>query len=259
MQQPLVLHSQETLHQAGIEVASGVLLQPLQDIAERPGRPVGTVVAQGIEGVHQPDDAGRHRDRLTRFAGRIPAPIPVLMVKPGDFFCDAHDRRAPPREDLRPDGRVPLHDGKLLRGKPPGLEQDRIGDSNLAEIVERSSPLHQLHHHRTETQRVRQQRGHPADPLDVLAGIVIPELGGAGQPIEDLEPGLVQVAGPLPDPGLEDPIVILQMEVQEAGNQEVVDPEQDSNGLVTKSLAPSDRASCLIWADPSPVSMRMGK
>ena len=68
----------------------------------------------------------------------------------------------------------------------PGFKQDVVGDRHLAHVVEGgrvTDPLAELAVH---ADRFGQQDGEAADPLDVLAGVLVPELDRHRQPPDGL-------------------------------------------------------------------------
>ena len=90
-----------------------------------------------------------------------------------------------------------LHDDALLRGQPAGLEQDGVGDADLAHVVQGGGPLDQVHRLCVQPGRAAEAGRQPGHPLRVLAGVVVAELGRPGQPLQHLGMCLLQRPGPL--------------------------------------------------------------
>ena len=71
-----------------------------------------------------------------------------------------------------------------------------------------------------------EQRRHLADALGVLAGIVVAELGGPRQPLDDLDLRRLELARALAHLGLEDLVLALDLQVEEPRLEQRADPEQ---------------------------------
>ena len=55
------------------------------------------------------------------------------------------ERRAAPAKDPGSNRGVGLHDLEFIRGEPTRLEQDMVGDADLAHVVQRRCAPDQLH------------------------------------------------------------------------------------------------------------------
>ena len=66
---------------------------------------------------------------------------------------------------------------------------------------------------------LRQQRRHLADAVRVLAGVVVAELGGDRQPLDDLDLRFDQLARPLAHLGFEQLVLALDLDVEEAASR----------------------------------------
>ena len=71
---------------------------------------------------------------------RVAAAVPALVVRAGDPLGHLEHLGAAVLEHARAEHRVGLDDLELLRLEPPGLEQDRVRDGDLAEVVQRRAP-----------------------------------------------------------------------------------------------------------------------
>jgi hypothetical protein len=112
-----------------------------------------------------------------------------------------------------------------------------VRNADLADVVQRGRPANDFHLARRDPQALGQQRRRPADPLGVLPGFVVPELGGAGEPFQDLDPRPVQLDRParqldgaLAHPLLQPLVLILQRQMEEPGLEQVADPEAHLDG-----------------------------
>ena len=71
-----------------------------------------------------------------------------------------------------------------------------------------------------------QERRHLPDAVGVLAGVVVAELGGDRQPLDDLDLRLDQLARPLAHLGLEQLVLALDLDVEEARLEQRLDAQQ---------------------------------
>src|SRR6266511_599611 len=87
-----------------------------------------------IEGVDEPDDAGAERNPLATQAIGVTRPIPALMMVPDDWQQRSRqsERPADPLTDLG----MTAEDRPLLRRQRARLEKDRLGNPDLADIVQ---------------------------------------------------------------------------------------------------------------------------
>jgi len=87
---------------------------------------------------------------------------------------------------------VGLHDRALLRREGSRLEQDRVRDRHLADVVQRRGVADPLAELRIHPDLFGEQSRKAPDPLDVGTGVLVPELHRHGQPphglgLRDLE------------------------------------------------------------------------
>jgi hypothetical protein len=66
----------------------------------------------------------------------------------------------------------------------------------------------------------------------VLTGVVVAELRGAGEPLDDLDLRGLELAGPLPDLGFQDLVLALDLEIEEPRFEQRADAEQHFIGVV---------------------------
>src|SRR5438105_10424824 len=97
-------------------------------------RAVGAVVDEGVESVADGDDAGQLRDGGARESVRISSAVIALVVVADDR------QKAGPRaqrgDDVLADDRVQVHRDLLVGVQRPWLEEDRVGDADLADVVD---------------------------------------------------------------------------------------------------------------------------
>ena len=79
-----------------------------------------------------------------------------------------------------------LDDLELLVGQLAGLEQDRVRDRDLADVVQRRGPVDQRHLAVGQVQAAGQARGERADALGVLVRVVVAVTGGLQDSLQEL-------------------------------------------------------------------------
>ena len=94
---------------------------------------------------------------------------------------------------------VPLHQFEFFVGEPSRLQQNRVGDADLADVVQLSGVFQQVGGVADDAELLADQAGVTADAHDVKARIVVAILGRAGQHQADLAVGLLQLPRPLAD------------------------------------------------------------
>jgi hypothetical protein len=123
------------------------------------------------------------------------------------------------------------YDLPLFARERPRLPQDDIGNPDLAHIVQRSRAPQQEHLFVGQAEGAAQHRGHLADALGVAASLVIPEFGGAGEPLQGVEIGALELHRPLPDPLFEHLILLHDLAMEVPGLEQVADPEEHLSHL----------------------------
>ena len=119
--------------QAGVELRPAVAPQLVHRLADRPGRAVDAAPHDRVVRVRDRDDPGAQRDLLPRDPVRVATTIPPLVV-----VADGRPRRCEvpePGDDAGALHGVGTHHLPLVRGEGAGLEQDRVGHADLADIV----------------------------------------------------------------------------------------------------------------------------
>jgi hypothetical protein len=137
-----------------------------------------------------------------------------------------------PRASRRaPSADVRLHRGELDRRERSWLQQDRVWDADLADVVEWCGAAQQLHRLGIAVQLLGQQAGQQPHALGVPPGRVVAELRCPRQAVEDVAAGRLQLLRSLADQRLEAVVVVAQLPVQPARSQQVLDPQPDLVGL----------------------------
>ena len=165
------------------------LAHDLERVLKRQSRPVGTVAGQRVEDVGDRDDApGQFGDPLGGQTGGVAASVEALMVGEGDFRGEVQQRRARVGEDVVADLSVALHHFALPLAQLARLQQDRVGDRHLADVVHGSGEVDRPHRLLVEAVGAGQQRRVPPDAADVSAGLEIALTDRLGQPPQHLRP-----------------------------------------------------------------------
>ena len=81
---------------------------------------------------------------------------------------------------------VGLDDRALLGRQRAGLQQDRVGDRHLADVVQRRGVAQPLAEVRVHADVFGQQDGEASDALDVRAGVLVAELDRHRQALDRL-------------------------------------------------------------------------
>ena len=162
---------------------------------------------QGVEDVGQGHQPCRHRNGVPSQSGRVAAAVPLLMMVQGDLAGDRHEGEGALRlftefgvgagqrlfhrlvDGVGSDHGVLFHDLEFRGCEAARLEQRRIGDSDLADVVQRCG----LHDHAqagtgqgfAEAGVLGQILGENLDIVlgaqDMLAGLVVAGLPQAGK------------------------------------------------------------------------------
>ena len=146
--------------------------------ADAPGRLVRPRMGERVEDVGDRHDAPDDRDRVAGQAGGVAAAVPLLVVGQRDLLGHLEQRERAAGEHLRADRGVGLHLVELLDGQLAPLAQDRVGDRDLADVVQRRGEADQLDLGGGQPQVLGDGDRQVADAARVLAGVVVAELGG---------------------------------------------------------------------------------
>ena len=161
----MLQHAQADLDHARVELRSGRFLEPPQRLfgIERP--PVGSIGRHGVERVAGEDDSRLERDLLAGLAVGIAVAVPALMARahdPADVL-QLVDRG----DDLRAELGMRLDQVALLLGQRPGLEENRVRNPDLADVVEESTELEPLQRVPVEAELLPDAERRVGDPAGV--------------------------------------------------------------------------------------------
>ena len=78
-----------------------------------------------------------------------------------------------------------------------GLQEDRVGDADLAHVVQQAGVAQRLGLGRRHAQLEADALAHAADALQVHARLLVARLGRVGQAMDDLQLRLAQLGGAL--------------------------------------------------------------
>jgi hypothetical protein len=148
------------------------------------------------------------------------------VVRQGDLLGHPQQWHAAAGQDLRAHDRMRLDDVELARRERRRLQEDRVGDADLADVVEGRGALDRPRVRLGQAERAREEAGEPADATGVLAGVVVAVLGGTREALDDLEVRAVEGPRPLEDGLLELLLLALELRVQLPCDEQVADPEQ---------------------------------
>src|ERR1039458_1983734 len=155
-QKRLVVELCEHLDDIRVELPTGMVEDLSDRLLYRPRRLVRAGVRESIEHVRRGHDPSRERDLLASKAAGVASAVPALVVGQRDALGHDKQRATAAGQDLGADRRVRLHLLELPVTELARLEQDRVGNSDLADVVQR--------------------RGAP-DQLNLLVGQPEPEIG----------------------------------------------------------------------------------
>ena len=182
-------------------------------------------------------------------------------MRPCDFAGKAQHGDMRIGQDLRADQGVGLDVFELVRGQLVRFVQDRVGDAELAEVMERGSLADELDPVHRPAEGPGDCRRRLAHAPDVLTGVVVAVLGSNRQAPEHLQPGGFQLRRALTDALFEDVVVAGQCRVEERVRSRFAIrswTSPTSKGLLRKSWAPAARALRRTSSLMSAVSTRIG-
>ena len=127
----------------------------------------------------------------------ISTAVPSLVVRESDLPGQPAQFRIAPREQLRTQDRVLLHRLELHCIQTPRLEQDAVGNPDLAHIMQRRRLADQRDKIRSESESRGEPRRGPAHTHGVLRGLDVAVLDRQRQPVQRLR---LQHPPHVPDP-----------------------------------------------------------
>jgi hypothetical protein len=245
----------EDARQLGVELPAGRRPELVERPLEGSCGSVGAVVGDGIEGVDEPDDPGADRDVLAAQVARVAGPIPMLVVVADDRpeGGEGAERGADALSDL---GMAP-DEFPLVVIERTALRQDRIGDADLADVMEQGAIGDGIELGGREAEADPEPPGEEREPLAVMLGLGVLGLDGVRQRRDHRMSGLHANEGTTeaqgaPDPGdelglregLRDEVVGPGIQAgHDVGRQRAARQEEDREGDVASVHA---QAACQL-------------
>ena len=140
---------------------------------------VGPLRRQSIVDVGDLEDSGEQRNVLAFEPVRISGAIPAFVMVPddGEYRGQQRDGAA----DFLALHRVGAHHVPFAFGERPGLEQDRVRDRNLPDIMQIPGPLERFEILRAEAEPPAEPDAEVCEPGAVARGDGVPAFGGKRQ------------------------------------------------------------------------------
>ena len=125
------------------------------------------------------DDVRGQRHGVSGKTVRVSGPVEALVVR----LNDRHEvrERLDGGQDRCPERRVGLHDHPLLGGERSRLVEDRVGDPDLADVVQERRELHPADLIRGQLHLDGDDAGESGDPGRMAPRVGIPRVDGGGQ------------------------------------------------------------------------------
>src|SRR5665647_2397378 len=155
-------------------------------VGRRQGWPVGPIARQRVEDICDGDDASLQRNLLAGEPARIAGAVPALVVRPRDDGGDVQQLLTGAGEQRMACLRVALHLDTLWGVERAGLSEHRVGDRDLADVVQRAHETEKLGSGRNEVERERDLLGIEADALNVCAGLAVLRFDRTAEPGDGL-------------------------------------------------------------------------
>ena len=137
---------------------------------------VDAIARERVEYVRHRDDPSLDWDLLACEPARVAAAVPLLVVAQRNGGREVEDRRGGATEETMALLGVRLDDRPLGGRQGPGLQEDRVGDRHLPDVVQRSSVAQTRTECDVDADVIRESRREPADALDVRASVLVAEL-----------------------------------------------------------------------------------
>ena len=172
---------EEDIEHRGVELGAAPVAHDLERRLHGIGATVDPVAREGIEHIGDGGDAAFDRDRIAGEAVRVSAAVVALVMGEGDACSEVEQLRSRAGEDAMTDRGVLLHLGPLGVGERPGLEQHRVGDPDLADVMERARRPDPFAEGLLEPEPARDQLADLTHPLDMACAGGIARLGRRGK------------------------------------------------------------------------------
>jgi hypothetical protein len=173
----LVVELCKHLDHIRVKLPTGMVEDLSDRLLHRPRRLVRTGVRESIEHVRRGHDPSREQDLLASKAAGVASAVPALVVGQRDALSHDKQRATAAGKDLGSDRRVRLHLLELPVAELARLEQDRVGNSDLADVVQRRGAPDQLNLLVGQPEPECEQRARAPEPPGVLLRIVVTVLG----------------------------------------------------------------------------------
>ncbi len=170
--------SEEDIEHGWVELRAATVAHDLQRSLDGVGAAVHAVAREGVEHVGHRGDAAFDRDRIGDEPVRVPGAVVALVVRERDARSEIEQLRARAGEDAVTDRGVLLHLRALGVRERSGLEQDRVRDTDLADVVERARRPDRVAEGLLETEPSRDQLADLTHPLDMSCAGGIARLRG---------------------------------------------------------------------------------
>ncbi len=174
----------EDVEDERVELRLTLFAHHLDCCCHRKCRTVDALGRERIEDVRHGRNPPLERYCLPRETVRVSVPVPALVVDEGDRGSQIEHFGGRPREEPMSDLGMALHRPPLLIGERASLEQDLVGDRDLADVVERAGFTQQSTPVLVEAETARDLLAHARHSLGVVASLLITELGRIRKPAD---------------------------------------------------------------------------
>src|SRR5437870_1816174 len=140
----------EYFHDLGIPLPAGAVAKDRERFLDRLARAVGAIVDQRIERVADRNDARQLRNARAREAIGISGPVEMLVVVADDGQQARPGTKG--RDDVLADDRMQVHRDLFVGVERPGLEEDGVRNSDLADVVDEAAAVERVQVRRAEAQ-----------------------------------------------------------------------------------------------------------
>src|SRR5258705_12232079 len=136
----ILLAPPQCLHDAGIELCARTAPNLTDGVVPRGSRSIGALARDRIEGVGDREHPRAEGDLRSRQRVRVAAAIPPLVMRANYSQAFALEQRHV-TEHLFAEHRVHLHEPAFRNRERCRLEQDVVGDADLADVVQKEAVL----------------------------------------------------------------------------------------------------------------------
>ncbi len=147
-----------------------------------------------VEDVGHVDEPRLERDRLPLQAVRVARAVPALVMGAGDPLRDAEHLGVAVGQHAGAEHGVGLDHLELLVGELAGLEQDGVGDRDLAQVVQRRRVADEPDEPVVPRDVARHPRRERGDALRVLGRVVVAVLRRQREPAQRVDADGLRVA-----------------------------------------------------------------